>query len=88
MDFVKIFESIMLLCFGAAWPFSIYRLLKTKNSAGKSVPFLSVILTGYISGIFYKIYGRCDAIIVLYILNAIMVSTDLLLTVRYRKPAQ
>jgi hypothetical protein len=27
-----IFEALMLICFGAAWPFSIYKMLKTKKS--------------------------------------------------------
>jgi len=40
----EIFEIIMLVCFGAAWPLSIYKLLKTKNSGGKSLGFTGVLL--------------------------------------------
>jgi hypothetical protein len=83
---VKFFESIMLICFGSAWPFSIYKTLKAKNSTGKSVLFLFIILIGYISGILFKIYGNMDEIIFLYILNFIFVSTDIVLTLKFRKP--
>ncbi len=82
---VKIFEAIMLICFGSAWPFSIYRTWKAKNSAGKSMMFLYVILAGYVAGILFKIYGNMDEVIFLYILNSIFVLTDILLTLKFRK---
>jgi hypothetical protein len=79
-----VFEVIMLVCFGLAWPFSIYKMLKTKKSYGKSIGFLVVILIGYISGIFFKYFGEMNAIILLYILNTLMVAVDLFLTKRYK----
>jgi len=82
---VKILEAIMLLCFGLAWPFSIYRTWKTKTSTSKSIFFLCIILLGYISGIFFKIYGTLDEVICLYILNSILVAIDIALTLKYRK---
>jgi len=81
---VKIFETVMLLCFGLAWPFSIYRTWKTKTSTGKSMFFLCIILIGYISGILFKIYGVLDEVICLYILNSILVTIDIVLTLKYR----
>ena len=75
----------MLLCFGFAWPFSIYRTWKTKTSAGKSMFFLCIILLGYISGICFKIFGRLDEVIFLYILNSTLVTIDIILTLKYRK---
>lgn len=80
----RIFEGIMLICFGIAWPLSIYRLYKTKNSYGKSLPFLTVIFIGYISGILHKTYVHKSEVIYLYYLNAVMVSIDLFLTIKYR----
>ena len=44
----------MLICFGAAWPFSIYKSLKSKSTAGKSLIFLIVVEVGYIAGIIHK----------------------------------
>lgn len=81
-----VFEIIMLLCFGAAWPFSIYHLYQTKKSHGKSVKFLCIILLGYLAGIGFKITGNTDYVILLYILNFLLVSVDLMLTIRYREP--
>ncbi len=78
-----IFEALMLVCFGVAWPFSIYRMIKTKRAHGKSQLFLSVILAGYIFGVLYQISGERSAVIYLYLLNAFLVTFDLFLTIRY-----
>ncbi|NSW89427.1 MAG: hypothetical protein HPY74_01895 [Firmicutes bacterium] len=82
---MSIFESIMLICFGAAWPFSIYKSYKSRKNAGKSIVFLFVILTGYIAGILHKFIYSYDAVIFLYILNSIMVVTDVALYYRNRR---
>jgi hypothetical protein len=81
------YEAGMLLCFGASWPFALYKTWKTKSSQGKSFVFLWLVFLGYLSGILHKIFFRMDLIIVLYILNAAMVLADTLLSYRYRKPA-
>lgn len=80
-----IFEAIMLVCFGSAWPFSIYKTWKTKSSRGKSLFFVSILLVGYASGILFQVFGECNAVIYLYILNFVLVGTDLALSIRYRK---
>jgi hypothetical protein len=69
----------MLLCFGAAWPFSIYKSLRSKSSAGKSIIFLYVILAGYLAGITHKISHNFDRVTYLYALNALMVTADIVL---------
>lgn len=79
-----IFEVIMLVCFGAAWPFSIYKMLKTKKSTGKSMHFLLIILVGYIAGTLFEYFGERNAVIFLYLFNTFIVTTDIALTVRYR----
>jgi len=79
---MSIFEIIMLICFGAAWPLSIYKSYTSRSTEGKSALFLIVILIGYVAGIFYKIYGQYDAVVYLYLLNLIMVLTDLLIYFR------
>ncbi len=79
-----IFEVIMLICFGMAWPFSIFKMLKSRKSDGKSVHFLVIILLGYISGIFFEYFGERNAVIFLYLLNTFMVGLDITLTVKYR----
>ena len=50
----KIFEILMLLCFGSSWPFAVAKTLRTKVVVGKSPVFLVLIFIGYLSGILYN----------------------------------
>lgn len=79
------FEIIMLLCFGAAWPFSIHKSYFSRSVAGKSSVFLMIILVGYIAGILNKIFYNYDGVIFLYLLNLCMVAIDLGLYYRNRR---
>jgi hypothetical protein len=83
---MSLFEAGMLLCFGASWPFALYKTWKSKSSQGKSLLFLWLVFIGYLSGITHKLLHSRDPIIALYILNAIMVLADTLLCYRYRQP--
>lgn len=80
----SIFEITMLVCFGAAWPFSIYKSATTREVGSKSLIFLLVILVGYIAGILHKLTSQKDSVILLYVINGIMVLADILLTLRNR----
>ncbi len=82
---MSFFEALMLLCFGAAWPFSIYKSYRSRQNSGKSVFFLGIVLIGYISGIIHKIFYNFDPVIYLYGLNGIMVSMDMILYFRNRR---
>jgi hypothetical protein len=79
---MSIFEIIMLICFGAAWPFSIYKSWRSRQTAGKSGVFLVVVLVGYGAGIMHKLVYSYDPVIYLYLLNLLMVSADLALFLR------
>jgi phage-related holin len=79
---VSVFEILMLVCFGAAWPLSIYKSYTARRNSGKSLWFMIVIVCGYIAGILHKIVYSYDAVIFLYILNFLMVSTDICLYFR------
>jgi hypothetical protein len=79
---MSIFEITMLLCFGSAWPFSLYKSYTSRQNAGKSVVFLYIVLLGYAAGIMHKILYNQDAVIVLYFLNALFVTADILLYYR------
>jgi hypothetical protein len=80
---MSIFEATMLICFGASWPLAIYKTIKAKNPVGKSVPFLYLVLIGYIAGCMHKVYYNFDKVFWLYTLNAMMVMVDLILTHYY-----
>ena len=82
---MSVFEIIMLVCFGAAWPFSIYKSYRSKSNKGKSVVFLFIVFIGYIAGILHKVLFNYDLVIILYGINAVMVSIDILLYFRNRK---
>lgn len=82
---MKLFEVAMLLCFGAAWPFSIAKSAKARTTAGKSPIFLAVLLAGYICGIINKAINGLDYVVIFYIINLLMVTTDLLLYIRNRR---
>ena len=79
------FEIIMLVCFGAAWPFSIYKSYTSRSNAGKSIFFLLVVITGYLSGMLHKVIYNFDSVIYLYMLNFCLVSTDIILYFRNKR---
>ena len=80
----NIFEAIMLISFGCAWPVSIYKTLKSKTALGKSTYFLFIILAGYVAGILFEVFGAMDNVLYLYVLNALMVLADIILTLYYK----
>lgn len=82
---MSIFETGMLVCFGFAWPSNIYKSLKSRTAAGKSLVFQWAIIFGYICGITHKILYSNDVVLYLYILNLTMVSIDTVLCFRNRR---
>jgi hypothetical protein len=54
LEIFEIFETAMILCFGASWPFNVVKSYKSRTTKGKSLPFLVLILVGYIFGIVSK----------------------------------
>jgi hypothetical protein len=87
MHHLSIFEILMLVCFGASWPFAVAKTYKTKNVKGKSIIFLSLVVIGYICGVAHKLIYHPDLVVWLYVLNGVMVSADIALWFRYRKNA-
>lgn len=81
---MSIFEAVMLICFGMAWPFSIYKSWRTREVGSKSLIFLLALLVGYVAGILHKVFFLMDGVIVLYIINGTMVSIDIALYLRNR----
>lgn len=76
---MSIFEAIMLICFGAAWPFSILKSYRSRSNEGKSMRFMIVVEIGYVSGIIHKLLYNFDLVFYLYALNALLVMTDIVL---------
>ncbi len=79
---MSIFEALMLMSFGAAWPIQLYKSYTSRRTAGKSIVFSYVVIFGYLAGITHKILYSRDIVLGLYILNLIMVSIDVVLYYR------
>lgn len=82
----QLFETLMLICFGCSWPISVMKSYKSRTAKGKSVMFTYAIIVGYICGILSKITGgNINYVLILYIINLIMVSADVVLYYRNRR---
>ena len=79
------FEIVMLVCFGAAWPFSIVRSWRSRSTKGKSLVFLVIVMIGYGAGILHKVLYQFDGVIILYIANCVMVAADTALYIVNRR---
>ena len=79
---MSIFEIMMLLCFGLAWPVSIWKSWHSRSNGGKSPVFLVIVCLGYVAGILHKVIYHYDAVIWLYVVNGTLVFVDLLLYFR------
>ena len=86
-------EIIMILCFGASWPFNVVKSYRARTAKGKSLLFLILIEVGYIAGIAAKLmnpvymaaFGEKWYVLFFYVLNFTMVAVDLALYVRNRR---
>lgn len=82
----EIFEAGMLLYFGCSWPMNITKSIRARTAKGKSLAFELFVLVGYICGITGKcISGSINWVFAIYILDLLMVATDILLTLRNRR---
>ncbi len=89
----EFFEIIMIVSFGVSWPMNVYKSYKSRTTKGKSLPFLLLILVGYIAGITSKFINETYMaeitekwyVLFFYFLNLIMVGADLLLYFRNYK---
>lgn len=91
MELYEFLEVCMIVSFGCSWPMNVIKSYKVKTTKGKSLPFLILIFGGYTCGVIGKLMApSCKwYVLFFYILNLVMVGTDLLLYVRnYRLDQQ
>lgn len=73
----SILETVMLVCFGFSWPLNVIKAYKAKTAKGTSLPFILLIIAGYIAGISAKlITGQINYVLIAYILNLAIVSLN------------
>lgn len=84
VEFYELMEIIMVVSFGCSWPMNVIKSYKARTTQGKSLGFLLFIFFGYICGIVGKLTspGYKWYVLFFYVLNLIMVGTDLLLYAR------
>lgn len=79
----SILETVMLVCFGFSWPLNVMKAYKAKTAKGTSLPFVLLIITGYIAGISAKIIsGQINYVLIAYILNLAIVSLNIIVYFR------
>lgn len=92
-------EIIMVICFGASWPFNIIKAYKSRTTKGTSLLFMSLIGIGYVGGILNKIFTMCLNILqgktpltwlqwiafAFYIINITLVSSGIVIYFRNKK---
>ena len=79
----SILETVMLVCFGFSWPLNVMKAYKAKTAKGTSLPFVLLIITGYIAGISAKlISGQINYVLIAYILNLAIVSLNVIIYFR------
>lgn len=86
----ELLEIIMIISFGFSWPLNVIKSYKTRTTKGKSLSFLLLIFAGYIAGIASKFtntaymaaFSQKWYVLFFYILNLLMVGTDILLYIR------
>lgn len=86
----EILEALMVFSFGISWPASIMKSYSSRTAKGKSLFFMSMIAFGYLCGIAWKVNvfrttGEWHYPSWFYILNLVMVCTDIGLYLRNRK---
>lgn len=94
LDLATACEILFLVCFGASWPFNIIKAYKARTTKGTSLPFMSLICLGYVSGIFKQIFtllgkgylGTLQWVaFACYIINLLLVSTGIIIYFRNKK---
>ena len=86
-------EVLMVVSFGASWPLNVIKSYKARTTKGKSLGFLCLIFFGYIVGISSKLLNESYMasfstkwyVLFFYVLNLIMVGTDLCIYFRNYK---
>lgn len=79
----KILETMMLVCFGFSWPMNVIKAYNARTAKGTSLPFILLIITGYIAGIAAKIVsGQFNYVLVVYFINLAIVSLNVVVYIR------
>lgn len=74
----SILETVMLVCFGLSWPINLSKAYKAGTARGTSLPFMLLIIAGYICGICAKLVGgQINYVLIAYVINLLIVSLNI-----------
>ena len=74
----NILETIMLICFGLSWPINMIKAYKARTAKATSLPFILLIITGYIGGTAAKLINhQFNYVLVVYFINLALVLLNL-----------
>ena len=77
------FETMMLVCFGFSWPLNVIKAYRARSAKGMSLPFILLIITGYVAGITAKVLAhQINYVLVVYLINLTIVLVNLAVYVR------
>ncbi|MBQ8540268.1 MAG: hypothetical protein IJ435_02210 [Clostridia bacterium] len=79
----SVFETIMLVCFGLSWPLNVIKAYKARTAKGTSLPFIILIITGYVAGITAKVVTQqINYVFIVYLINLAIVAINVLVYFR------
>ena len=79
----SILETVLLVCFGFSWPMNLIKAYNAKTAKGTSLPFILLIIIGYVAGITAKIVtGQTNYVLAAYVLNLAIVLLNLVIYFR------
>lgn len=87
-------EIVMVICFGASWPFNIVKAYKARSTKGTSLLFMSLIGLGYVGGILCKVFTLLAkgtltwlawVAFAFYIINMMMIISGVIIYFRNKK---
>ena len=82
----ELLELAMLVAFGLSWPFAIMRTYRAKRVDGKSPQFMFIVIFGYLCGIAaHLVEGTKLWLCLVYLVDILLVSTDLMLYFVYSR---
>ena len=78
-----ILETVMLVCFGFSWPLNVLKAYRARTAKGMSLPFILLIIAGYVAGILAKLLThQLNYVLIAYLLNLAIVLLNVLVFFR------
>ncbi len=74
----SLLETVMLVCFGLSWPINVMKAIKARTAKNMSLPFILLIISGYVAGITAKIMSnQLNYVLIVYFINLAIVTVNL-----------